>query len=317
MKNAPAIISPFWSIINAVARKYYSKKAHRFDVPVISIGNVVAGGVGKTEVAIKIAQVLASKGKRVVIASRGYGSEWSKTGGIAKSFQEGIEKKFPDEALVALSKVPGLIVAVGADRTRVLTSHWAEIRPDVILLDDGYQHFKIARDLDILVHDFSVVNPVLRDMPSNFSKVGARISFSEVPKFWQRLDWTRSFYRLDPKIASSLQGADVIAFCGIGNPERFTKLLADNGVKVVAKKFYKDHKNYTRKDIESLLEMKRKIEEKKHRKVTLVTTRKDWVKLPELIAGFEGIDIQIADVELQFLANEAHLFKAVEIALQK
>lgn len=317
MKNAAAIVSPFWSITNAIARKILAKKAHRFDVPVISIGNVVAGGVGKTEVVIKIAQTLSAQGKRVVVASRGYGSEWSKKGGIAQSFQEASEKKFPDEALVALSKVGALSMAVGADRTKVLLDHWQELKPDVILLDDGFQHFKIARDLDILVHDFSIQNPVLRDMPSYFSKVGARVCFSEVPKLWQKLDWTRAFYKLDSAFSKKFHGSEVIAFCGIGNPSRFTNLLQENGIKIVAKKFFKDHKNYTTNDIEALVAMKQKLEAKRKNKLTLVTTRKDWVKLPELLTSFSGIDIQIADVELQFTANEAHLFNAIDETLAK
>src|SRR5438874_11163340 len=111
--------SPLWALTNTVARLAMSGSARRLPAPVISVGNVVAGGVGKTELAALIAARLVSRGHRVVVACRGYGSKWEHSGGIARDAETGLSLGFPDEALVILKKAPGAAVAVGADRKAV------------------------------------------------------------------------------------------------------------------------------------------------------------------------------------------------------
>jgi tetraacyldisaccharide 4'-kinase len=307
------MISPFWASLNCLVRNFtYSKRVH-FQVPVISVGNIVAGGVGKTEICAEIARYLIfQKNKKVVIVSRGYGSEWEKKGGVAFNYQEAIEKNFPDEAKVVLKKVPGSIVCVGKDRTQILKENWENLNPDVILLDDGFQHFKIHRDLDILVHDFSLQNQILRDFPSYFSKVGVRISFSEVPKIWSNLSWTRVFYKLDETCLDS-KIKNVILFCGIGNPSRVVKMLKENGYNVVAKKFFKDHKNYSLKNINDLSDWVQKKLKKLNFDAQIVTTLKDFVKLEAYLDSnsFLKEKLKLLKIDLKFYSGENLLWDKI------
>ncbi|MBI2604722.1 MAG: tetraacyldisaccharide 4'-kinase [Deltaproteobacteria bacterium] len=306
MSSVYSSLSPVWAITNWAARKLLSARAVKLPAPVISVGNIVAGGVGKTEISAAIAARLVAKGKRVAVASRGYGSAWSRGGGVAADLETARALKFPDEAMVILKKARGAAVSVGADRVAVLKKHWEELRPDVVILDDGFQHFRIRRDLDILVHDFSVKWPLLRDMPSYFSRVGVRVALSEVPRMWRKIPWVRARYHIHGKLPS-----EAMVFCGIGNPSRFTKLLVNAGVNVQGARFFRDHCEYAASDARKLLEWRRRNGDR----LPLLTTLKDYVKLWPLlesqggVAGFEPMAVEIG---LEFLENEDLLWKAVD-----
>ncbi len=304
--QAVSALSPFWAITNFIVRKISSRNAVKFPVPVISVGNIVAGGVGKTEVATAIAAYLNSKGKKVVVASRGYGSPWSARGGVARDIETARSLKFPDESMVVLKKAKGVSVSVGADRVQVLQRYWEELQPDVIILDDGFQHFKIKRDLDILVHDFSVRWPLLRDMPIYFNKVGVRIALSPVPEMWKRIDWVSGRYRITSKLPS-----EALIFCGIGNPSRFKNAVKSSGMKVIAHKFFKDHHDYTEADIRKIMSWR----ESRSPNAPLMTTLKDHVKLMPYLqsqGGIMGFEPQVVDIELDLFENANLLWQAVD-----
>ncbi len=299
-KITTSLVSPIWSSVNAVARPVFSRNAFHFPVPVISIGNIVAGGVGKTEITIVIANYLLKSGKKVAISTRGYGSDWSDTGGFSNNFKDALTKKFPDEALVILKKAPGAFVVVGKNRSQVINKYFDDIKPDVILLEDGYQHFKIHRDLDILVHDFSVSEQYFRDLPSHFEKAKIRISFSNIPKFWNQLSWFQTKYIMKTNCPKK-----AIVFCGIGNPERFKKSLLENQIECVEMTSFKDHKNYSKDDLEQLIQKSIQLN------LPLLTTYKDYVKCISLLDKDSLEKIIPIEIDVIFQNDPTLLWKTI------
>jgi len=147
-------LSPFWALVNGLARPLLSRNAWRAPCPVISVGNVVAGGAGKTEVAAWLAHRASGKGMRPVIVMRGYGRPALSAEGVwSASAAEARSRGFPDEALVHLLRNPGVPVVVGAQRSEVLQRFWNDLKPTLIILDDGFQHFAMARDREIMVNN--------------------------------------------------------------------------------------------------------------------------------------------------------------------
>lgn len=327
--------SPLWALVNGAARPLKSRGAWRAPCPVISVGNIVAGGVGKTEVTALMARRLVQEGKRVVIALRGYGSQGLPGGQTAGAVHEGFDKSLPDEALVHLIKAPGVSVAVGARRSQVLQRHWEELRPDVILLDDGLQHFAMARDLDAVVHDFSLSAPIWRDFPGILERVSLRIAMSStadavrVPAKWAHLPWVRCSYKLrglahyhgeEPGALSHSEitgdGAEALpkralVFCGIGNPQRFLESLRVAGVKVLDAAIFPDHAPYDQARVAALNEWW-----KSHGggDLTVLTTLKDYVKLWRH-RQFLQFQARAVIVEPQFLENEELFWGAVSAAV--
>jgi len=325
------LASPLWATTNALARRFLKSRGVRLKSPVISVGNIVAGGVGKTEITAAIAKHFISRGLRVCVASRGYGSPWEKQGGVAHDFVSASSLQFPDESQVLLRKVPGAMVAVGASRVKVLERHWEELNPSLVLLDDGYQHFAIRRNIDILVHDFSLKWPVLREFPSAFSSVPLKISFSPVPEPWkknaekEKRPWVRAEYRLKECVNASGQRKalpkNAFIFCGIGNPDRFKRALEKAGTKVIGHIYLSDHAKYDVQQVRALVREFEKVTKKVNslgEDIEVLTTLKDFVKLEPLIGsqgGVTGFEPLWVDVEIQLLENEDFFWKTIDEAV--
>ncbi len=293
-------LSPLWALTNTVVRPVLSWNSQKLEKPVISVGNIVAGGTGKTELAIKIAQALIELKKRVVVSQRGYKSLFEITGGISQDYQLASQLKFSDEALVVLRKAPGVQVAVGKNRTNVLRKHWEELSPDVIILDDGFQHFELKRNLDILIHDFNIKFPILRDFPMHFKKVSLQVTLSPVPTFWKHLDWVEAHYELKGMVNALGQKSplpkEAFVLCGIGNPERFKASLEEKGVRVKSFCFLPDHYCYSNKKLQKILNW-----QKQGGGFPLLTTLKDYVKIEKiLLSQGKHLNTEIYWIELDF-----------------
>ncbi|MEW6057120.1 MAG: tetraacyldisaccharide 4'-kinase [Bdellovibrionota bacterium] len=315
-------LSPLWALTNSFARVLSKSRAERLPRPVISVGNIVAGGVGKTEIIRALASRFVEQGRRVVVASRGYGSPWEKTGGVSHDFASGQAHHFPDEANLLLKRIPGISVVVGAKRSAILKRFWEEIDPDIVLLDDGFQHFGLARDLDVLVHDFSIRWPVLRDFPIHLDKARLRVSFSEVPERWKIhrkgcSPWVRAQYRVNGIVDAFDKKMPLppsaLVFCGLGNPHRFREGLKQVKVEVKDFRSFSDHQNYTREDIKKLVQWK-----KGSTDAALLTSLKDYVKLYPFIesqGGVPGFEPCWVDSSVVFLENEEYFWNTVTQAL--
>jgi len=251
---------------------------------VISVGNITLGGTGKTPLVEYLASLLKEKGRSVVILTRGYGS-----GEEARMLEENLE---------------GLPVIVDSDRIKGGRRAIKEYFADTLILDDGFQQWRLVKNLDIAVIDAS--NPfgnrnmlprgILREPLSSLkradifmlTKTDMAADLNKLKVYLQRLNNRAeifdsvhkpvNLYRLDKKAESLplgfLKGKTVAIFCGIGDPESFGSLIRSAGAEVAAFCKYPDHHDYTDADLESI------ISGAKEKNIgTIITTEKDAARI--------------------------------------
>jgi tetraacyldisaccharide 4'-kinase len=226
-------------------------------IPVIVVGNVVAGGSGKTPLVLWIAEFLKSKGWSPAIVSRGFGArlEAPRAATVASGATE-----VGDEP-VLLARRSGCPVWVGPDRVRVIEALRAQHpEVDLVILDDGLQHYRLRRDLEIAVVDargfgngFLLPAGPLRESPSRLRSVGTVVSHeSSITGYSMKLDGETLHRMTDARERCSVRdfaGQKVHAVAGIGHPNRFFLHLARLGLKPVPHPF-PDHHPFRAADLE-------------------------------------------------------------------
>jgi len=271
----------------------------KIDCPVISVGNLTVGGTGKTPTVITIARWLTQKNFNVTIISRGYGRA-SKDGVIVSDGKGKIVpvKEGGDEPVLIAKKLTGVPVLVDQNRVRAAQTALQKFSPDVIILDDGFQHRRLHRDLDIVTinkeklfgNNFLLPAGPLRESTSHLKRAGmiwmnsntGFESMTRLPKSLKSKPFIRAMYTpvklIDLNGTESdidLRSVPVVAFSGLGNPDSFKQTLENLGARVEVFLKFKDHHFYSAKDIASI--------EKAFKSVTakyIITTEKDGVKLP-------------------------------------
>lgn len=277
-------------------------RSRRLPVPVVVIGNLVAGGAGKTPLTLWLAQHLRSLGRKPGIVSRGYGrtDETIQKVGAGRTASE-----VGDEPLL-LAQRSGCPVFVGADRgaaAAALLHDYPEC--DVILCDDGLQHLRLVRDVEIIVMDrrglmngWPLPAGPLREPVERASRVDAlvlhnsdQVRVDGVPTFQMHLAGN-DFYRLDAPterlLPAALQGLRLAAFAGIGEPQRFFDHLTALGLSFESHAF-PDHHRYTRADFSFPAD-------------ALLTTEKDALKC----SGLADVPIWVLPVEAVVEPDLAH-----------
>ena len=273
---------------------------------VISIGNLTLGGTGKTPVVELVAGLLRREGIRVCVLSRGYGGRAQSGITVVSDGKRCLvspEVAGDEPALLAehLADVP---VIVGKDRYAAGMLAVERFGVDAIVLDDGFQHVQLARDLDILLLDGA--RPLgngrlfprgdLRERPTAIARADAIVltrcesdtapalvaplcSSSVLPLFCSQHTPLDLRVLADGHILPlvSLKGRRILAFCGIGTPHHFRLTLRRFEAEIVAFIAFPDHHPYTRAEIEQLV-----LSAKQHRADILVTTEKDGVRLRRL-----------------------------------
>ncbi len=264
------------------------KRTERVTVPVVSIGNLTVGGTGKTPCVEYVGRFFRERELLVAILSRGYGAEHGPN----------------DEALVLEENLPDVLHLQGADRVTLAHTAIEELESEVLVLDDGFQHRRLARDLDIVLidatnpwgHGYLLPRGLLRESPRNLRRAGVvvltrcdQVSADDVKRIRERVA------QLAPKAAivetthrpvglvngeresglDELKGKMVVAFCGLGNPEAFRRTLTDLGANVGDYRTYPDHHSYSRDDVEEL----RRWAGGQPAEAIVLTTQKDLVKL--------------------------------------
>ena len=242
--------------------------------PVISIGNLTTGGTGKTPLVLWLAQRLQAQGKRVGILSRGYrGSGRATWQGASKASS----KEIPSDEVRLLAGRLHLAIGVGAKRYRTALAMEPE-KIEVFLLDDGFQHLRLARDLDIVLVD--ATNPFgggwllpagpLREPHSALSRADVVVitrsehapavetlvrRHSSAPIFYAQTRLAAVLERSQPSPGGRAVDTQVhryLAFCGIGNPRAFRDDLSRWGIKVLGSTFFRDHHRYTQREADQL-----------------------------------------------------------------
>jgi tetraacyldisaccharide 4'-kinase len=292
--------------------------SRRLPRPVISVGNIVVGGTGKTPMTAWIAAYLMGKGKRVAVLTRGYGGMLE---GQVAIVSDGSRRllgplEAGDEPCLLADLLPGLIVVMGSDRYRAGCLAMERFRPDVFILDDGFQHLRLQRDLDIVLLDATRPKGNGHTFPAGllrepFSAVGrahlavfTRSDGSDpagiiLPKGLPRcharhqLTGFTAGENADQRSFSELAGRRGLAFAGIADPDGFFNALEEVGVVLAATLAFPDHSTYGEEECAALARLK-----KSCRADFLITTAKDGVKLAT--ASTAELPFYVARLDMAF-----------------
>ena len=277
---------PFYRLGLALRERRFRPGApsiRRLQWPVISIGNLSTGGSGKTPLTIALARALAARGVHVDVLSRGYGRQPSKLPLLVRP--HGTSEDFGDEPLeIARAAQAPVFVAKERYQAGVLAE-----RADahgIHLLDDGFQHRQLARDIDILLlsrADFSDHLLPAGNLRETLD-AAARASVIAIPADEPELEaeirsrgWQAEIWRLRRRMDVPRVDGPVAAFCGIARPLQFFEGLARAGVRVAARFTFPDHHRYTPADLARI-----DAESRNAGATALLTTAKDQVRLGSL-----------------------------------
>ncbi len=292
-------------------------KTKRTQWPVVSVGNLSAGGSGKTPFVIALAKLLVRNGVQADVLSRGYGRS---ADAIEKVNPAGDAERSGDEPLL-IAQTAGVPVYVGADRYEAaLVAEKNESGPRIHLLDDGFQHRRLARDLDIvLLHrtDFSEsLLPVgnLREPLSALRRASAVVLRQEDAAFEENLrerGIEAPVWLIRRVMNVPFDAGRVVAFCGIARPGEFFSLLRANGAEVADTLAFRDHHRYTEDDLKRLIGLA-----KSAKADAFLTTEKDSVRLPqEMKERLSAVaPLRLVPLETRFEDMSAVLKKVLPLA---
>jgi tetraacyldisaccharide 4'-kinase len=321
-------------------------KSRRLPPTVISVGNIVFGGTGKTPVVIWIAKALQEAGYRPAILLRGYHRE-EKTPAThvvsdGREIMASVETS-GDEAVMIARELPSVPVLIGKDRYETGCHALQRLKCDVLILDDGFQHRKLARDLDIVAVDATQPFGTKRLLPAGtlrepisalrradlimLTRVDMAESADEIrediaslagdtPIVESRHNPTR-LYRLgkDEDVDFSiLKGKNLFAVCGIGNPDTLAETLRRYEPQYIDLLPFPDHHQYSRADVVRI-----QTEAQQARADFIITTRKDELKLAAFCteegdnaATRDYLPILVLAIELSITAGECLLTRYLQ-----
>jgi tetraacyldisaccharide 4'-kinase len=273
-------------------------RAKRLNGPVVSVGNVSAGGSGKTPLVLLLGELLKRRGVRFDILSRGYGR---RTRGVALVDAAGSASEFGDEPLLMARR---LSVPVIVGESRYEAGRFAEQKfgAQLHLLDDGLQHRSLARDFEIVLltaedlRDRLLPQGRLREPLTSLSRADAVVVSGEVAT--ESLDLKARVWRMRRGIAMADVADRPVAFCGIARPQNFFSQLRGAGIEPVAEKAYRDHYAYTKADVHELLALQKRVGA-----AGFVTTEKDLVNLGELARNLDRLGVAVVTMELEDSAS--------------
>jgi tetraacyldisaccharide 4'-kinase len=265
------------------------RKPRKAPFPVVSVGNLTLGGSEKTPLAMELLTFFLGLGRKPALVTRGYGGRWEKAGGILSDGKNmlGAWEDGGDEPYLVARRVPKAGVFVG--RRRALSCLKArELGFDLAVLDDGFQHVRLARDVDIVLYDAAAggarregtsalwradiilvkkdgagtLGRIQRRFPASVFEYAVEARGLRLPETGERI------------AAADLSGKAVLAFCGIARPERFFSMLEGSGLRPRTKMAFRDHFPYSDRALERIADACEAdgIE-------ALVTTDKDAVKI--------------------------------------
>jgi tetraacyldisaccharide 4'-kinase len=276
----------------------------RLRLPVISIGNLSTGGAGKTPLAITLARALAERGLHVDVLSRGYGR---KSCGAMCVILNGAAEEFGDEPL-EIAQGAGVPVYVAAQRYEAGLLAEADAPSGVHLLDDGFQHRQLHRDLEILLlsgadlEDRLLPAGNLREPIHALRRASVIAIPGEEPELAGELTrhgWQGPVWRLRRRIEVPPVDGGVLAFCGIARSEQFFAGLESAGLDVVKRIAFRDHHSYIPDDLARLQR-----EARKAGAAALVTTEKDRIRMGRFAeASAESLPIRFAALRVE-IENE-------------
>ncbi|MGQ9920343.1 MAG: tetraacyldisaccharide 4'-kinase [Desulfobacca sp.] len=308
LRGVAAFLAGLYGLGSRSRRALYDRGwlgRQRLPVPVLSIGNLVVGGTGKTPFTAFLARRYQAAGCRVAIVSRGYGGRATGTQLISDGQRLWLRPpQAGDEAYLLAQKLPGIPVVTGADRYQAGMRAWEALQPDLLLLDDGFQHFQLHRDLDVVLLDagrpfgngcllprgplrepVSTLKRPLLLVLSRYDSDNARHhqTWRELQEAFPAAVVLRAAFTLGRPQAfpegrrltlRALASQKLAALAGLARPERFAADLRQAGLQIDHLFAFPDHHAFTAREVAAIraAAIRLGIE-------GLLTTEKDWVRL--------------------------------------
>lgn len=323
-------LAPLYSVAMRIREKMYGRglfKSYTLSAPVISVGNLTMGGTGKTPMVQHLARLLRNHGYRPAVVSRGYGGRAQDRVNLVSDGRQlfldavlaGDEPRFLAETLPGVPVLTGLVRRLPAQKA-------LEMGADVLLLDDGFQHLQVVRDVNLVLFDadrlagnsrvfpggelrepvaalhratgflLTGVNDENRERAGKFADL-LRARFAEIPVALaeyapQSLVAVTSGGSIESVAAEGVSNRRCFAFCGIARPERFRRTLERQGLQLVGFHPLADHQRYSSATLRALLAQAHRAEAE-----ALITTEKDLVKLTdrqaEIAMPLYGLRMQV------------------------
>lgn len=304
------LLRPASAVYGAISSRRMKRPGKQAELPVICIGNFTAGGAGKTPTALLVAEILGTAGESPAFLTRGYGGT---VRGPLQVQPQHKASEVGDEPILLARRAP---VVVSADRpagARLASQTGASI----VIMDDGLQNPSLAKDCAIAVVDGATgignglplpAGPLRAPMDAQWPAVDAVLVVGNGAAgealARQAMLLNKHVFRgsliPDPKIAAQLNGQKVLAFAGIGRPEKFFETLSACGAIVEEARAFADHHPYTKSDLDDLRRTATA------RGLQLVTTEKDLVRISGLTGPAAWEDLTALPVRLQ-VENEESL----------
>lgn len=316
-----------YSAIIRVRNFLYSKsllKAHRVNSVVISIGNITVGGTGKTPLVIWMCNLLKERNINCAILTRGYKAQ-----------------ETMDELAILAESCPQAKVVVNPNRVEAANEAVSKFDAKALIMDDGFQHRRLARDLDIVTIDatcpfgYGKILPagLLREPVSSLKRADAavltrcdQVCEAELSRIEQELrlinpDMIIAKSMHNPICAKTANGEKItieqlrnkkiFAFCGIGNPEAFLSTIKNSGAELVGSRIYNDHYHYTESDIGDIHGLACGCGAE-----LILSTQKDGAKTAALASIKKDMPLAYLAVEIKFIDGEDKLKQLIKDALE-
>lgn len=323
-------------------------KEDRLPAKVISLGNITVGGTGKTPTACLLARWLKEKGRRVALLNRGYRAVKENEGAIVSDGQQVLlsPEMGGDEACLMARSLPGIPVLIGKDRKKSGRLAIETFDSEILLLDDGFQHWQLPRDLDIVLID--ATNPfgngrvlprgILREPLSQLARADfflltktdqveaaalAKI-YPVLKKYNPRAKIAESIHRpvaclsfadwedlqAKAKETSALAaGQTVLAVSALGNPASFEQTLRGYGFRVARTLRYEDHHRYSETEIQTMADLTARTG------LPLVTTEKDAVKMPAALIKKYQLPLYVLPITIEITRGREEIESVLEALL--
>jgi tetraacyldisaccharide 4'-kinase len=323
--------------IRRLGYNYHIFPKKEFAVPIISVGNLTFGGTGKTPFTLWMARHLESLGLTTMILIRGYKGSMENYHAIIhcnRRFQHSA-KEVGDEALLLARGLKNSTVVVGKRRGDNLERYFHQVKPDVVILDDGHQHLQMGRNLNIVLFDAMMPLNRYRVAPCGYLREGMSALFDtkivvlgrsnqvSIEKREELLSMVKQFTAPGTTIAmmdylptrllnhqglevmqpKDLAGRPVICLAGIASPNSFFQMVESLGAKIVDRHSFLDHHNFSVKELRTI------IEQAKNRSAIVITTEKDFMRIKQIINHDLIIYLEIA---VDFHHNRQPLIDLVE-----
>ena len=334
------LIALFYQLLIQLRHTFYKTgvlKSYSLPCRVISVGNITMGGTGKTPTVIYLAQLFKEKGMKTTVLSRGYKGKSAEKVAVVSNGERILlnAQDAGDEPFLLAKALPGVPVIIGSNR--VLSGQYAieHFSPEILLLDDGFQHLKLKREVDILLIDLHygfgnghlLPRGILREPLNHLNRAHLFLLTKRTDSHDDKaiVEKIKS-YNPDAQIFfagyeikcittlkeekeidhSKLNGKKVLALSGIANPNYFSYLLGQHGMCVTEERRMSDHYCYTPHDASTLSEYLNRID-------FIVTTAKDSVKMDKEV--FKKLPILVLEIVLKIPDEEGFkkaLFKFID-----